>query len=121
MCLMLHTGRRARITHPTLVMNKFYVALLGAVALVSVPALSGCQTETQTEVESDGDVDRDTEIGLTPGAENALDNAGSNMEAGLDSAGAAVRAGGAAVVDGAEAVGDAVDSNVDLGDNAENQ
>lgn len=102
-------------------MNKLYVALLGAVALVSVPALSGCQTETQTEIESDGDVDRDTEIGLTPGAENALDSTGANMEDGLEAAGSAVREGGAAVIDGAEAVGDAVDSNVDLGDNAENQ
>ncbi len=102
-------------------MNKLYVVLFGAFALAAVPALSGCQTETQTEVESDGDVDRDTEIGLTPGAETTLDNAGSNMEAGLDSAGAAVRAGGKAVIDGANAVGDAVDSNVDLGDNAENQ
>ena len=117
----LHTRVSSRITHPHLIMNKMYVALLGAFVIVGATALSGCQTETQTEVEANGDVDRDAEVGLTPDAEAALDNAGSSMEAGLDSVGAAVREGGQAVIDGADAVGDAVDSNVDLGENAENQ
>ncbi len=102
-------------------MNNLYVVLLGALAFVAVPALGGCQTETQTEIQSDGDVERDTDVRLAPEAEAALDSTGAAMEAGLDSAGAAVRAGGQALIDGAKAVGDVVDSNVDLGENAENQ
>lgn len=106
-------------------MTKFYAALLGAFALVAAPALSGCETETQTEIESDGQTDTDTELGIDDGVEAEAAETGNEIEAGLDSAGAAIREGAVdgvnAVEDGAAAVGDAVDSNVDLGDNAENQ
>ena len=106
-------------------MNKLYVALLGAFALVAVPALSGCETDTATTgVDADGDGAADDAVVLDADSVDMNADADS-LEAGLDEAGTelgeAADSAGAAIGRGADAIGDAVDENVDLGDNAEQQ
>lgn len=90
---------------------------LALIAVLVLP-LSACQTETQTEVGPTGDVHRETEVGLTPGTAAAIDDAGDGIQAGIDTAGAAVRRGGRAVLDGAERVGDRIEDGVTAGDSA---
>lgn len=108
-------------------MNKLSIALLGAFALVAVPALSGCQTETN-DLEGDGTADVDTVTVVdddSTGMNTDMDVDGDSVEAGLDEAGEdageALDSLGAAVGRGARSVGEVVDENVDLGENAENQ
>lgn len=96
-------------------MKKQLIVLLGALALVASPlVLTACQTETQTEVESDGEVDVDRELGVDEDVET-------ETEAAFDSAGATFDNVGDEIQEGADAIGDAVDENVDLGENAEDQ
>ena len=96
--------------------SPFTKALL--VALVAGPlALMGCERTTQTEIESDGSVETETELEPAvdaPDVEAALDSTGAAIERGAEAAGEAIEG-------AAQDVHDAVDSNVDLGENAENQ
>ena len=86
-------------------MKKLLTSLFGAAVLLTAPlALTACETETQREVESDGDVDYDTEIGID---ESEVDEAQQDME-NL----------GNEIQEGAQEAGDAIDENIDLGDNA---
>ncbi len=108
-------------------MNKLYVALFGAFALVAAPALSGCETDTATTgVDADGDGAADDAVVLdADSAGMDMDVEGDSIEAGLDEAGAeigeAADSTAATLGRAADAVGDAVDENVDLGENAEQQ
>ena len=100
-------------------MNKLSAVLLGAAALVAAPlALSGCETEQQREVEADGDVDYDTEIGLDEGEVQELE---SDLDRTADEVGAGLERAGETIENEAREAGDAIDRNVDLGDNAEDQ
>ena len=90
-------------------MKSFLTAAFALALVGTVPVgLVGCETEEQMEVESDGDVDYDTEIGVD---EAALENAGDEAGAALDEAGAEIR-------DAASDAENAIDENIDLGDNA---
>ncbi len=113
-------------------MSRFLLALSLTFALGAAPLLTGCETETQREIESDGDVDVDTEIGLDDGveaeareglleAEEGLDEAGREIREAAGEAGNELDEAGREIREAAGDVHDAVDSNVDLGDNAENQ
>ncbi len=107
------------------------LALLGA--LVLAPALSACNTETTAEGDTATIVDDDSlqdgvvdlNDSLASEADTELDSAGAETDETLDATGNAIGAGldstGAAVGRAAEGVADAVDENVDLGRNAENQ
>jgi hypothetical protein len=110
-------------------MNKYTIALLGALALVASPALSGCETDTN-DPEGNGVANVDTAVVVPDDSVNmdtdpdmAVD--GDSVEANLDEAGRdlgeAADSAGAAVTRGAQAVGEVIDENVDLGENAENQ
>ena len=97
-------------------MNKIFASALAATFLVASPvALTGCQTETQREVESDGDVDYDTEIGVDESAvdefQNDAETFGNEVEEGAREVGADIER-------GARDAEDAIDENIDLGDNA---
>ena len=100
-------------------MNTFKIALMGA--LFAIPALSGCETETATY--EDGDTI--TTPGIDDGVEADAAQAADQADEALNETGEAMREGMVdgvnAVQDGAQNVEDAVDSNIDLGDNAENQ
>ena len=102
-------------------MKTLHIALIGAFALVAVPALSGCQTETT--VQPDGDVV--TTPGIDDNVEAGVSAFGDSVASGAEQTGDEMQAGAAnaadAVQNGAQNAADAVDSNVDLGDNAENQ
>lgn len=94
-------------------------SLLTLTLLVLSPAaLTGCETETQREVEADGEVDTDVEVGVEDDVERDVE-AGAR-EAAAD-AGQALEEAGEEIREAAGDVHDAIDSNVDLGDNAENQ
>ena len=108
-------------------MNKLTIALLGAFALVSIPALSGCQAETN-DPEGDGTANIDTAVVVDDETVNMDTDAnveGDSVEANLDEAGSdlgdAADSAGAAIGRGAQSVGEVIDENVDLGENAENQ
>jgi hypothetical protein len=108
-------------------MNKPTIALLGAFALVSIPALSGCQTDTN-DPEGDGTANIDTAVVVDDDSVNMdtdVDVDGDSVEANLDEAGRdlgdAADSAGAAISRGAQSVGEVIDENVDLGENAENQ
>lgn len=101
-------------------MNKTYLAL-AAFALVAAPALSGCETETATY--PDGDTI--TTPGIDDDVEAGTAALGDSIASGAEQTGNAIQEGaaeaGAEVREGAQDAADAVDSNVDLGKNAENQ
>lgn len=110
------------------VMNKLSVALLGALAVVAVPALSGCETETGTDLEGDGTANVDTAVVVeddSVGMDTDMNINGDSVEAGADEAGAeageALDSAGAAIGRAGNAVGDVIDENVDVGENADNQ
>ena len=91
-------------------------ALLASALVVGAPlTLTACETETQTEIESDGDVDRDVEIGLDDAAvdeaQDDLQNLGAEVEDGARQVGNDIEA-------GAQNAADAIDDNIDIGDNA---
>jgi hypothetical protein len=109
-------------------MNKLSVALLGALAVVAVPALSGCETETGTDLEGDGTANVDTAVVVeddSVGMDTDMNINGDSVEAGADEAGAeageALDSAGAAIGRAGNAVGDVIDENVDVGENADNQ
>lgn len=81
-------------------------------------ALTACQTESRTEIESDGEVDRGVEVTLDSAA---ADEAESDLEAAGAATRGALQDAAETVTDAAERTRDAIDSNVDLGENAENQ
>ena len=96
------------------------LALLGALALA--PALSACNTETTPAEDTATIVPADS---IQDGVADLNDSLAMDADASLDSIGAAtgdaVDATGNAIENAAGDVRDAVDENVDLGENAENQ
>lgn len=102
-------------------MKAFHTALLGAFALIAAPALSGCETETATY--EDGDTI--TTPGIDDDVEAGVEAFGDSVASGAAQTGDAIQEGaaeaGAEIREGAKDAADAVDSNVDLGDDAENQ
>ena len=100
-------------------MNKLSAVLFGTAALAVAPlALTGCEVEEQQEIEADGDVDYDTEIGLDEGEVQELE---ANADRAADEIGEGLNRAGETIENEAREAGDVIDSNVDLGDNAENQ
>lgn len=101
-------------------MKKIHMAV-AALVLCGAPVLSGCETETATTTDGDQVVVPGIDDGVEADAAQAADEA----DAALNETGAAMREGMVDgvndVKEGAQAVDDAVDSNIDLGDNAENQ
>ena len=109
-------------------MNKLSFSLLGVIALLGATTLSGCKTET--EATADGDqiisVTADDSLAtvddsLAAGADMAVDSTGAALDSAGQAIGRAAEATGNAIGRAAGDVRDAVDENVDLGHNAENQ
>ena len=97
-------------------MNKLFNTAFAAALLIGGPvALSGCETETQREIESDGDVDYDTEFGVD---ESAVDDVQNDAEAFGNEVEAGAREVGQDIEGAAMEAEDAVDRNIDVGDNA---
>lgn len=105
-------------------MKTYTLALVGALALVAAPALSGCTTETTPDGDTATVVDGDSLDGLVD-LNDSLDVDADSLGDDLGDAGAAVGgavdSAGAAVGRAADHAEDAVDANVDLGHNAEDQ
>ncbi|WP_412070035.1 hypothetical protein [Rubrivirga sp. IMCC43871] len=94
-----------------------------ALATLSLIAalLTGCEGETRREVQDDGTVQTDFEVGLDDevDAREALSDVGEELEGAGETLRDAAREAGAEVEAAVNEAGDAIDRNVDLGDDAE--
>lgn len=109
-------------------MNKNALVRLGVVALVGASALGGCKTETEAQADGDKIITVETndslatiDDSLAAGADMAVDSTGAALDSAGQAIGNAAEATGNAIGRAAGDVRDAVDENVDLGHNAENQ